>query len=161
MKVVYVNENKEIIKQFSTIEEIQTVFKDNLDVTKLYFVTNNEVEIFVKLIPLLMLNEEESEQYTDYIPEFDDENCTVKIYINPNHFENLQSKFIFNINHTAKSLIHNAKESALKSLEIDKTVAFISSIHEAKQIKLTNISNCKTTSDLIQQLVTLNDWPVY
>ena len=64
--------------------------------------------------------------------------------------------------HLSHSLIHNAKENALATLQIDQTITYMTNVKSVKETKLVAISSCSTITELLEKLKCVHeDWPVY
>ena len=158
MKVMYVDENKKEISRFSKIEDLPDTSTEQLDLTRLYFVLTDQLDFFINFTSVV--NTKASDYECDNV--FDDENQTLEVLIKDKHFNEIKLKINEVVAHLSHSLIHNAKENALATLQIDQTITYMTNVKSVKETKLVAISSCSTITELLEKLKCVHeDWPVY
>jgi hypothetical protein len=158
MKVMYVDENKKEIRRFSKIEDLPDTSTEQLDLTRLYFVLTDQLDFFINFTSVV--NTKASDYECNNV--FDGENQTLEVLIKDKHFNEIKLKINEVVAHLSHSFIHNAKENALATLQIDQTITYMTNVKSVKETKLVAISSCSTITELLEKLKCAHeDWPVY
>lgn len=156
IKLLYLNDSKEIVQEISQINSLE-----DYDISKLLFVQKNQLTDLFKIYSKDALNfaETDCDDITYEYVNKDYENQTADLKVKEENLANIKDYLISKITAWANYLIDKRKEYVLNTIDFNDTSEYTlyrGRINSAKQTIIDSINTATT----IEQIIDINyNWP--